>query len=82
MIANNDFSGASYAGIIANGYGLAYGALVASNVLNQGLNYHTQFQTSNSFTSFFYNNQYVSGTNKVPVAPFMDPATTAAHISN
>jgi hypothetical protein len=80
IIANNDFSRATFGGIEAIGTGFAQGVLIASNVLSQGINYHGYLLTSNAFSWFLYNNQYVN-TNNVPVPPVIQPEGSAVHVT-
>jgi hypothetical protein len=81
IIANNNFSGTTFGGVAAIGYGFAQGSLLASNVMSQGYGFHVQLLNSNSFSWFLYNNQYLN-TNNTAVPPFVDPPGTAIHISN
>jgi hypothetical protein len=82
LILNNNFAGATYRGI---GYGLGGGYLntaqVFGNILGQGVGFHVQLPFSNSFGWFLGKNTYVNATNE-SVPPFMDPASSAVHISN
>ena len=83
LILNNNFSGATYRGI---GYGSAGDSLNAAqifgNILGEGVSFHVQIPYTNSFGWFLgTNNTYLNAfSNSVP--PFLDPASSAVHISN
>jgi hypothetical protein len=55
-------------------------AQIFRNILGKGLTFHTQVSYPYSFDWFLNQNQYVNGAMSVP--PFLDPAASAAHVSN
>ncbi|MGA2544452.1 MAG: hypothetical protein ABSG78_23125 [Verrucomicrobiota bacterium] len=84
VVLNNDFGNVTYGGIC-----LAWGivaspslqnAQIFRNILGKGLTFHTQVSYPYSFDWFLNQNQYVNGAMSVP--PFLDPAASAAHVSN
>ena len=81
LILNNDFSGVTYCGI---GYMWTENSLpnaqIYGNVLGQGVSFHAKPQPYNGFGWFLKQNQYLNGFSNVP--PFLDPASSAAHVSN
>jgi len=83
LILNNNFGGATYRGIGcfgSPGYSLNT-AQIFGNILGEGVSFHVQLPYTNSFGWFLGKNTYLNAySNSVP--PFMDPLSSAVHISN
>jgi hypothetical protein len=54
-------------------------ACIVRNLLRQGASFHAQLDVTNTFGWFFIQNQYLKGS--AIVLPFIDPASSSAHIS-
>ena len=82
LILNNNFANTTYRGIGLGAFGGSLQSVtILNNVLGQGSTYHVQLPVANSFGWFLYKNQYLNAaTNSVP--PFLDPISSAVHISN
>jgi hypothetical protein len=81
-IMNNDFANVTYRGIgLAGGGGSFQSAAIINNVLGQGVSFHVELPFADSFGLFLYQNEYLNSSgNSVP--PFLDPISSAAHMSN
>jgi hypothetical protein len=81
LILNNNFSGATYRAI---GYVDAGDRLntaeILGNILGQGSTFHVQVPLANSFGWFLSQNIYLN-TAFSSVPPFLDPVTSAVHLS-
>jgi hypothetical protein len=82
LILNNDFSGASYRAIGAvDASDRLNTAQIFGNILGQGSTFHAQVPFANSFGWFLSQNEYLNAvSNSVP--PFLDPISSAAHVSD
>jgi hypothetical protein len=82
VIMNNNFANVTYRGIgLAEFGGSVQSASIFNNVLGQGSTFHVQLPAASSFGWFLRQNEYLNASsNSVP--PFLDPASSAVHISN
>ncbi len=82
LVLNNDFSGVTHCGI---GYMWTENSLpnaqIYGNKLGQGVTFHAKPQLYNGFGWFLKQNQYLNGSTTV-FPPFLDPVSSAAHVSN
>jgi hypothetical protein len=79
---NNNFSGATYRGIgylSASDY--VNSAQIFGNILGQGSTFHVELPSANSFGWFLGQNEYLDAANK-SVPPFLDPISSAVHITD
>ena len=82
LILNNNFSGATYRGIgylSASDY--VNSAQIFGNILGQGSTFHVELPSANSFGWFLGQNEYLDAANK-SVPPFLDPISSAVHITD
>jgi hypothetical protein len=82
LLLNNNFAGATYRGIgHETGIDTLTNAQILGNTLGEGVSFHAQLPYANTFGWFFRQNTYLdASSNSVP--PFLDPASSAAHLSN
>jgi len=80
VILNNNFGAAAYRGIgyVSTGDSLST-AQIFGNTVGQGVSFHVQFPSSNSFGWFLGRNTYLNSSSNTP---FLDPASSAVHIRN
>jgi len=80
LVLNNNFGNVAYRGI---GYGSAgdflNAAQIFGNTLGQGVSFHVQLTSSNSFGWFMGNNTCLN-TKLSVVSAFLDPAVSAVHV--
>ncbi len=82
LVMNNDFGAAAFRGVgyLVLGESLN-GAQIFGNTLGEGVSFHVQLASTNSFGWFLRGNTYLD-TNSNVVPPFFDPASAAVHLSN
>jgi hypothetical protein len=82
VVMNNDFANVSYRGVgLAGGGGSLRNAAIFNNILGQGVSFHVELPYTDSFGWFLEGNTCLNGSsNSVP--PFLDPLSSAVHMSN
>jgi hypothetical protein len=82
LVLNNNFAGATFGSIGRDYVGdFVNNAQIYGNTLSQGVTFHVQLPTTNSFGWFLKENIYMGAySNSVP--PFTDPLSSAVHVAN